>query len=309
MGFASFLSSHFAAFSAQSRAIERAKSIRAKARLELHAYKARTRWQKMQADNGDATIPAIFPSHSRSNLDFHDDTASFDQSHFAEYGLVASGGGSSVKLADAHKGPAFAVWGKPGDGGLDPLVSTWSLRVDRCKGIIFMGVMDNVDTWQAKGWPRCAARSLGADAWMVGSYGYVCETSKDGQVPLTERAKAEVGDKSVGALKFGEGDEIRMTLDREQGTLEVQIGSLRPFRMSGVSGTACPFVNLSGEGDCVTLCSMGGDAADFFSGSLSGSYSEESEPGPPHVVVDNSGKPITQEQLRRIREAADSFWS
>lgn len=231
-----------------------------------------------------------------------DSESVFDQSRLVDGGLEASWGGSCVTLVDARNGPSYAVWAKAGRGGG---VSSWCVRADKCEGVVFVGVMEGVEQRQLGGWQRVFARNLGARAWMVGSYGYVCATNKDGQLPLTDMAKKQVGDASDGALRFGSGDLIGLTLDRERGTLEVQLGTKKPFTIPGVAPGATPFVNLSVEGDSVTLCRRGEETADFFMSGVGAGLRQEAAPS----AEDGHKPPVSLEELRRIREAADSFWS
>ena len=163
--------------------------------------------------------------------------------------------------------------------------------------MLFLGVMDYT-SWVKRKSPRCLARTLGGDAWMVGSYGYVCTTTKEGQVPLTEDAKRQIGDAGVGSLAFGQGTLVRMTLKRSEGTLSVQIGAQKPFVIKGVSKNARPFVNLSREGDCVSLCRAGEEAVQV-------PVVEGFDKAGDEVV---GGRQVSHEEMRRIREAADSFW-
>jgi hypothetical protein len=128
---------------------------------------------------------------------------------------------------------------------------------------------------------------------------YVCKTGDTllHHQPLTDEAKAQMGDTRVGALRFSSGSCVRLRLDRGARTLQVRVNDLSPFVLRDVDARARPFVNLAVEGDCVSLLAPDGGAA-----------REEADKGTPaHCKVAEKGHVDADVELQKIRREADAF--
>ncbi len=140
-------------------------------------------------------------------------TVAFDQSLLCT-GLQIKNRGRTVTRTPGELTPGFAFWSESYDRGR----STWLIRVDKLQGIMFVGCLEE-PLAPLHGF----ARNLVTPAWMLGSYGYVCTTGPHGQRPLTQAVKDELGNSTVGLLSFSSGSLVKMTLDRNLQTLEIQV--------------------------------------------------------------------------------------
>lgn len=206
-------------------------------------------------------------------------------------GLSVLHDGRTVTKNDFEATPSFAVWSQSYDTG----TTSWTLRIDRQLGIIFVGCLSEPYT-PAHGF----ARNLGTSAWMLGSYGYVCRTGPNGQKPLTREIKEQIGDNSDGILSFSSGSILRITLDRDAHTLKFHVNDLPAFTLHGVGPRSRPFVNIGREGDSVSLIPEAGDRLRYEvrkSGVVGETVREEE--GVKEIIVND---------LQKIREEADNFW-
>ncbi len=137
----------------------------------------------------------------------------FDQSRIGP-GLAVTNRGQTISRTPGILHPCFGLWSNAYDTGR----STWLIRVEKLQGIMFVGCLEEPYT-PLQGF----ARNLVTPAWMLGSYGYVCSTGPHGQEALTQTIKDQLGDNRVGLLSFARGALVRMSLDRDQGTLEIQV--------------------------------------------------------------------------------------